>query len=34
LYQIDLCDRKAVHSFFNEQQGIDGIIHFAASNYE
>lgn len=32
LFQIDLCDRKAVHSFFNEQQGFDGIIHFAADS--
>ncbi|WP_298999908.1 UDP-glucose 4-epimerase GalE [uncultured Tenacibaculum sp.] len=29
-YQIDLRDKKAVHSFFNENI-IDGVIHFAAS---
>ena len=29
-YAIDLCDEKAVKSFFDQHQDIDTIIHFAA----
>ncbi len=30
-YQFDLCDEKALTSFFDENTDISGIIHFAAS---
>ncbi len=29
-HAFDLCDRAALHDFFNQQQKIDGVIHFAA----
>lgn len=29
-YQLDLTDKKAIHNFFQEQNDIYGIIHFAA----
>ncbi|HRG58651.1 MAG TPA: UDP-glucose 4-epimerase GalE [Bacteroidia bacterium] len=29
-YQFDLCDNKALTQFFETEQGIDAIIHFAA----
>ncbi len=32
-YNIDLCDASAVKQMFEENEGIDGIIHFAAFKF-
>ena len=29
-YQIDLCDKEAIRKVFQQEKGIEGIIHFAA----